>query len=97
MIKNLKVIVYRNPKMTTCPSCKEFGTLQRSRAKSMFEQIIKKISFFKYYRCNKCGWRGSMSYLIFTKRSFKLLLFYLFMALLTGYIVNYVLTHYVDK
>lgn len=95
MIKNLKVIVYRNPKMTTCPQCKEFGTLQRSRAKNMLEQIIKKISFFKYYRCTKCGWRGSMSYLIFTKTSVKTLLFYLFMALLAGYIVRYVLVRFV--
>ena len=81
MIKNLKVIVYRNPKMTTCPQCKEFGTLQRSRAKN--------------YRCTKCGWRGSMSYLIFTKTSVKTLLFYLFLALLTGYIVRYVLVRFV--
>lgn len=95
MIKNLKVIVYRNPKMTTCPSCKEFGTLQRSRAKTMYQQIIKKISFFKYYRCTKCGWRGSMSYLIFTKTSLKTLAFYLFLAMLAAYIVRFVLVRFV--
>lgn len=46
-----------------CPKCGH-QTLRRSRSKSTFERMLKKmkaINPFRLYRCSNCSWRGWMS------------------------------------
>jgi predicted RNA-binding Zn-ribbon protein involved in translation (DUF1610 family) len=73
-----------------CPECKSIGKLRRSRAKSPFEQGIKKLGVFNYYRCRECGWRGVKFGLGFGKITFKTVLLYLGLMLATAVIVKFV-------
>ncbi|MDF1611854.1 MAG: hypothetical protein AB1695_04820 [Stygiobacter sp.] len=92
-----KILFYRNPQFSRCPSCKSIGTLHRSRSRNMFEQIVRKTSFIKVYRCKECGWRGFRSTLIFTKKSIRTLLIYILLMGITAYLAQYVILHYVMK
>lgn len=60
----------------------------------MTEQIIKKITFFKIYRCKECGWRGFLPTYTFTKDSFKALLLYGFVILITAYIIRFIILRF---
>jgi hypothetical protein len=96
-IKNMsapKVLFHRNPQFAKCPSCKAVGTLHRSRAKTMIEQILRRITFLKTYRCKTCGWRGYRSTLILTRKSVKNLVIYITLILLTAYLANYFILHF---
>ncbi|MCX7875826.1 MAG: hypothetical protein N2321_06615 [Melioribacteraceae bacterium] len=89
-----KILFYRNPQFSKCPSCKSIGTLHRSRARNMWEQIVRKTSFIKTYRCKECGWRGFRSTLIFTKKSLKTIIVYIVLMALTAYLAQYFILHY---
>lgn len=91
----LKLIFNKNPLFDKCPDCKEVATLHRSRAHNIFEIFVKKFTFFKIYRCTKCGWRGYRSTLAFTKDSFKTLLLYFALAAVTGILVRFVIAKFV--
>lgn len=93
-MKNTKVLISRNPAYSACPACGKKGTLQRSRTNSMKEQIIRKTGFFKIYRCVECGWRGFKTSLAFTKNSYKNLLIYFVIIVVTAVVARYVLTHF---
>jgi transposase-like protein len=41
-----------------CPSCKSENNLRISRPRSSWERTIQLLTFFRFYRCKKCGWRG---------------------------------------
>lgn len=79
------IIFKRDPSLSKCPSCGDVFTLRRSKARNFFEQVIRTATFFKTYRCNKCGWRGHKSTLIFTWTSLKNLAIYSAIALITAY------------
>ncbi|MFA7287860.1 MAG: hypothetical protein WC055_03170 [Melioribacteraceae bacterium] len=96
-MKNLKIFIHSNPQFGRCPSCNEIGTLHRSRARSMKEQIIKKITFFKLFRCRECGWRGFRSTFSFTTQSVKSIILYLAMILTTAFIIRLVLTKFIIR
>jgi hypothetical protein len=89
-----KVLFHRNPQFAKCPRCGEFGTLHRSRAKNMQEQIIRRLTFFKTYRCKECGWRGFRSTLVLTKKSIKSLLIYIVLIALTAYLAQYTILNF---
>lgn len=74
-----------------CPNCKAVGKLRRSRAKSPFEQGIKKLGFINYYRCRECGWRGTKLSFGFGRITFKTILTYLFLMLATAILVRFVI------
>jgi hypothetical protein len=74
-----------------CPKCKSVGKLRRSRAQSAWEQIVKKIGIFNYFRCRECGWRGSRLTFGFNKTSLKTILIYFSLMLATALIVRFVL------
>jgi hypothetical protein len=57
----------------------------------MSEQIIKKITFYKLYRCKECSWRGYLSTIILTSESLKAALMYTVLILITGYLIRLVL------
>jgi len=90
-----KIFSYRDPKYAKCPSCKSIATLQKSRSRNMREQIIKKITLYKVYRCTQCGWRGYISIITFTKRSIQSLFFYITLILLTLFIVRFVINRFI--
>ncbi|PIQ08390.1 MAG: hypothetical protein COW71_12095 [Ignavibacteriales bacterium CG18_big_fil_WC_8_21_14_2_50_31_20] len=81
----------RDASFDKCPSCKAVGKLRRSRAQSVYEQVVKKLGFFNYFRCRDCGWRGSRLSFGFNKASLKTILIYLFLMLTTAVVVKFVL------
>ena len=94
---NSKVLVHRNPQFGKCPSCKSIGTLHRSRTKTMFEQIIRRTTFLKTYRCKECGWRGFRSTLIITRKSARHIFIYLIIIIITALIARYLILSFVLK
>lgn len=93
--KSNKVLFRRDPSFVRCPSCASINTLHRSRSRNWREAVIKNISLFKIYRCNKCGWRGYLSTLIITLLSVRNLIIYLLLAIGAGLIVTEVLKRFI--
>jgi len=92
-----EISFHKDASFDKCPSCNAVGKLRRSRAKSTFEKIVKKIGIFNYFRCRECGWRGSRLSFGFNKASLKTILIYLFLMLATAVIVKFVLQKLVIK
>ncbi|KUO59079.1 hypothetical protein APF79_10670 [bacterium BRH_c32] len=96
-MKELKIFAHSNPQFGRCPECNEVGTLHRSRARSMKEQVIKKITFFKLFRCKTCGWRGFKSTFSFTQQSVKTIILYASIIIATALIIRFVLTKFIIR
>ncbi len=94
-MKTPRIFIYRNPQFNRCPVCKGVGVLHHSRAKNIREQILKKITFYRLYRCKECGWRGLLSTIIFTTESLKAILLYLSLVFVTGYIIRFFLLKFI--
>lgn len=90
-MKTPKILIHRNPQFSKCPSCRQSAVLHHSRARNMTEQIIKKITFYKLYRCKECGWRGYLSTIILTSESFKAFIMYGALIILTGFLIRFIL------
>lgn len=86
-----KIISKSNPSYSSCPSCKESFNLTKSRARNLTEKILKTITPYTIYRCKKCGWRGYISKIKFTKTALLNLLLYILLALVTALIANVVI------
>jgi len=89
-----KIFIYRNPQLSRCPSCTALATLHRSRARNMWEQIVRKTTFYKTYRCKECGWRGFRSTITFTRKSLKAIIIYASLILLTAWLARYFILNY---
>ena len=89
-----KIFVQRDAAFTKCPDCKKSGFLRKSRSRSIFESIVKKITFFKVYRCRQCGWRGYRSTLVFSFESFKTLVIYIAIALVCAFAVKFIINRF---
>src|SRR5574338_896223 len=76
LMRNSKAYYKINPTFNSCPSCKQAGTIVRSHSRNYKEKLISKFSFHKYYRCNKCGWRGLLASIKITSSSFLIILLY---------------------
>jgi len=87
-------VLYSNSQYGVCPACKTTGYLQRSHAKNMFEQIVRKITLFKPYRCKECGWRGFKFTVTFSRHFFKRVLFYLMIMFIAALIARYFIINY---
>ncbi|MHB8581109.1 MAG: hypothetical protein ACYDA4_14805 [Ignavibacteriaceae bacterium] len=87
-----KIIFKRNPAYSRCPSCNQSNTLHRSRARNLKEDIIKRFTFFKIYRCRNCGWRGYLSTLKLTLSSMKYSIFYMLLLIVVVIFVNKILS-----
>ncbi len=81
----------RDAAFDKCPRCKAVGKLRRSRAKTPFEQGVKKLGIFNYYRCRECGWRGVRFSFGFGKISIKTVLLYLGLMLATAVLVKFII------
>ncbi len=92
--ENPKVLIHTNPKFGRCPQCKSVGTLHRSRTKNMYEQIIRRTTFLKTYRCKECGWRGFRSTLTFTRKSIRHIIIYIIIIIITALLARYLILNY---
>ncbi|MBU0475885.1 MAG: hypothetical protein KKF62_17195 [Bacteroidetes bacterium] len=81
----------RDATFDKCPKCKAVGKLRRSRAQSFFEQVVKKMGIFNYYRCRECGWRGKRFSFGLNKTSLKTILIYLALMFATAIIVRFII------
>lgn len=87
-MKNQSLFSRRTPDISRCPSCSLPGTLHRSKGRSLSERIIKKITFFKIYRCSQCGWRGYLSTFKVAKISVRNISYYLVFAVVVAIVVR---------
>jgi predicted RNA-binding Zn-ribbon protein involved in translation (DUF1610 family) len=92
---NLKLIIKKNITLSRCPNCNDVATLRRSRSRSFFERIMKKLKF-KYYSCQKCGWRGSRFAFKLAKNYKVLIIFYIILSFVTAVLVQKLLTSYFE-
>lgn len=90
-----KVLFHRNPQFSRCPECKTAGSLHRSRSKNLYEQILRRITFLKTYRCKECGWRGFRSTVVVTRKSIRSIVIYLIIILVTAFLARYLILNYV--
>jgi len=94
-MRDWKIIVYSNPVFTKCPDCKTNGSLQKSRPRNFKEQMVKRFTFFRNYRCKKCGWRGYKSILTFAHDSQKAMLLYAGLIVIVIIVVRFVIEKFV--
>jgi hypothetical protein len=80
-----------------CPKCSSAGSLRRSRGRNVLEQAVKKSGFLNIYRCRECGWRGIKAHFSLRSISFKKILFYIFLMLVSAYIIKYLLLKFIIK
>ncbi len=88
----LKIFVNRNISLERCPSCKEFGTLKKSKTRNIFEKFVR-LLLFRQYSCKKCGWRGVNFKFRFAKSAFKTLIIYCGIIILTILLLRFILTN----
>ncbi|MDR3668318.1 MAG: hypothetical protein P4L35_15860 [Ignavibacteriaceae bacterium] len=79
--------VARNISLLKCPSCQKVGTLHKSKTRNFKESVFKNLFFKGYYRCWDCNWRGRKFRKAVTKQSFKVLGFYILLAIITALLV----------
>lgn len=96
-MKDLKIIYSINPVFKKCPSCGAPGSLHRSRARTVFEHLIKSISFYNIYRCKNCGWHGYLSTLTITKQSLINLAIYFVLILGSAYLIRFILLRFLIR
>ena len=70
-----------------CPSCKNVGTLRKSRPRNFSERIIKLFPFSDIFKCKKCGWRGSKTNIVLNAKEIKKLIVYIILAVVSAFIV----------
>jgi hypothetical protein len=65
----------KDPLFESCPACREFNFLRRSRGRNLKEKAVKKLTFLRIYSCRKCGWRGYISIVRFPSIPISFLIF----------------------
>ncbi len=96
-MRSPSIIFHNNAQFASCPSCKSHGSLRKSKSHNNWEQFVTKFTFFRYYRCRECGWRGTKSNYTLTSISFKNLITYIIVAAVAGYLVKFILTNFIIK
>jgi len=89
-----QILFSRDPGYAKCPNCKSVNSLHRSRARSAKEKLIQSAKLYKMYRCKGCGWRGALATIIITKKTLKLLLMYIGIALFSGLVIREILKRF---
>ncbi len=87
----------RDAMFDRCPDCEAIGALRRSKARTTWEQVVKRSKFWNIYRCRECGWRGIRSNFSVKRISMKTVFFYLFLMFVTAYIVKFVIGRFLLK
>lgn len=94
-MKSQNILVRKNPVYENCPSCKESNSLNRSKARNIFERVVKYFTFYKIYRCKKCGWRGYKPTITVTSGSVFNLFFYIGLIVVVAIIVFQILKRFI--
>jgi predicted RNA-binding Zn-ribbon protein involved in translation (DUF1610 family) len=87
-----KSIFMQNPLFQNCPKCGESGVLRKSHPRNWKETLINDVTFFKVYRCRKCGWRNFLSTYNSSAITLKAILFYAGLVIAVAYIVLFALS-----
>jgi hypothetical protein len=87
----LRIFFKSFPETSKCPSCGKVGTIRRSRARNVIENILKFSGLVNMYKCRGCGWRGVIKRYTINRYSFITLMFYIALVFLAMYIVTSVL------
>jgi hypothetical protein len=90
-MKSFAIIQRKNPALKKCPSCFSEGSVYRSHSRNWKEKLIKRITYFRIYKCKKCGWRDYRSTVEFTLKSIQNLLMYIGIAIIIALIVRIIL------
>jgi len=90
-----KILYSRDPGYAKCPNCHAVNSIHHSRVRNLKEKLINATKLYKMYRCKSCGWRGSMATIIVTKKSIKIFLMYIVIALISGLIIREILKRFV--
>jgi hypothetical protein len=93
---NPRVLIKKSPVYSACPSCRSFNTIRRSSSRNGWEHFVDHVTFYRMFRCKKCGWRGYMSTLTITSKSIKTVLLYLFLGLASAFVVREILKRFVS-
>ncbi|MDY0082386.1 MAG: hypothetical protein RBR74_04330 [Ignavibacteriaceae bacterium] len=91
LLRRAKAFYRVNPVYNDCPSCKASGSLLRSHNRNLKEKLYSKFSFYKYYRCKQCGWRGALKIIRFKQTSLLVILAYLLLIFAAGFITHMIL------
>ncbi len=84
------------PSTKICPMCFSTDKVYRSRGRNIFEKSINRTKILSFYRCHECGWRGVRFRRIRIKFNVKSLISFIFIILLTYYLINYIIKNYFD-
>jgi len=87
----LRIFFKTFPETTKCPSCRRVGTIRRSRARNLFETLVKSSKMAGSYKCRDCGWRGILKKYTINRYSIITMTFYIILILLVAYIISMVL------
>jgi predicted RNA-binding Zn-ribbon protein involved in translation (DUF1610 family) len=87
-----KNIFMKNPIFQTCPQCGEVNTLRISHPRNWRESFIDNLTFYKIYRCRKCGWRDYLSTFNRSALTVKIILSYSALVILIAFIVMMILS-----
>lgn len=93
-MKTQNILVRKNPVYENCPSCGVSNSLNRSKARNLWERLVKYFTFYKTYRCKKCGWRGYKTTLTVTSKSVFNLFFYMGIMVVVAIIVLQILKRF---
>jgi predicted RNA-binding Zn-ribbon protein involved in translation (DUF1610 family) len=85
-------IFNKNPLFQECPGCGDSNMLRKSHPRGWNEALIDSLTFYKVYRCRKCGWRGYLSTFNASAITVKAIIFYVLMVVLAAYAVILVLS-----
>jgi hypothetical protein len=90
-MKTTRILLRVDPLFTKCPSCRLPNSLRYSHSRNWLESLVKKTTFLKMCRCEKCGWRGYLSTLSLNSKSYKYLAIYIGLIILVAYLVSLIL------
>ena len=96
-MKNLKILIPKDPAIENCPRCNASGKMRRSKRRNNFEAFIKTFTIFNIYRCRDCDWRGYKSLYKLTTTSLKTIGIYLLIAILAGFMIRIIIAKFVVK
>ena len=85
-MKNVKVLIKKEPLFDKCPSCNSTGNLRRSHSRNQLEKFLNHLTIYKTYRCKNCGWRGYRINLTLSKATFVAILIYIGIILASAFI-----------
>ncbi len=90
-MKSNKSNYNNDPMFDKCPSCGFTNTIRRSHSHNAKEKFFNHFTFYRTFRCNNCGWRGFRITRILGAKTYKNLLLYLGILILTAFITYQIL------